>query len=146
MLVDEVLSGGFDAYELIHPILYNYRHSLELYLKFIVRPSKKTHNLKTLLEGFQKYVRKHHGIEVPQMYEEVILEFHDFDERSTTFRYATEVVSKKTGDSGEFEVKLPRLREIMDAFQESFHRIVRADRQLQVVIAFSSGGCLTCAQ
>ena len=133
LLVEKVLSGEFESYELIYPVLYNYRHCLELYLKsFVFLEAGKTHKLNLLLEKFEEYVKKHHGIEVPKVYRELVLEIHDFDKRSTTFRYPDELVkSQSTGDTGEFRIDFVSLRRKMDTLQVSFHRIVDADSNLQ---------------
>jgi hypothetical protein len=46
ILVEQVISSKFKAYELIYPILFNYRHSLELYLKvFVYKEGETIHSL-----------------------------------------------------------------------------------------------------
>ena len=131
VLVERVLAGDFEAYQIVYPVLYNYRHCLELYLKFFVFAEVgKKHELDLLLDGFEEYIRTHHGIEVPEVYRELVLEFNDFDKKSFNFRYPELVKSESTGAEGEFSVDLVSLRKKMDAFQVSFHRIVDADPNL----------------
>ena len=129
LLAEKILAGDFEAYELVYPVLYNYRHCLELYLKSFVY--KKTHKLNELLLGFEKYLKRLHGVEIPAVYKNLILEIHDFDEASFVFRYPELIKSRETGDLGEFSVDIVNLRRKMDALQVSFHRIIEADKYLQ---------------
>jgi hypothetical protein len=128
LLIESVFSNKFEAYELIYPILYNYRHSIELHLKmFVLRESGYIHKLDKLLKLFEKYMNIHHKISVPASFRKFILEIHDFDPHSTTFRYHGLVKSRRTGDEGEFVISLTNLREKMDNIEISFHNVMIAD-------------------
>lgn len=58
-LVGKALSEEIE-YELIYPILFTYRHSTELYLKSVLKKSKKTkhHKLGTLYNSFKILIEK----------------------------------------------------------------------------------------
>jgi hypothetical protein len=75
------------AHELLYPILFNYRHSIELFLKSTSEPAHRNHDLTGLVEHFRRVVREQLGAEVPGWIVESLNEFHDVDGRSTTFRY-----------------------------------------------------------
>jgi hypothetical protein len=67
-----------------YPILFTYRHTLELYLKVIGRIDDFTHSLKDCVSRVEK--RHHHRIGSPVR--EWIIEFDRIDHRGTAFRYA----------------------------------------------------------
>src|SRR6266542_4395697 len=51
-LVDAARTAD-EIYEFIYPVIYNYRHATELYLKAIVTPYRKDHDLFWLLREFK---------------------------------------------------------------------------------------------
>lgn len=114
--------GDMEAYELLYPVLFNYRHAIELYLKALVQPKKRDHNLGSLLKGLEKLLRDHHTTEMPMWFRSLLSEFVDYDPRSTTFRYPG-----KTPTSEEHIVDLPQLRRHMDMLFDAFHRIYLAE-------------------
>jgi hypothetical protein len=123
VLVDAVLSTA-EAYELVYPIIYNYRHATELYLKAILPPKNKDHDLASRLQRLRDYLKHEHDIVIPTWFENVVLGFHDFDPDSTTFRYGDKgVISHSTGDAGEFWVDLHHTKKLMKRVADSFQRI-----------------------
>ena len=126
MLVDAALSA-VEAYELVYPIIYNYRHATELHLKAVLSPKNKDHDLSPLLQKLRDYLKREHATVIPTWFENVILAFADFDPDSTTFRYGEGgVFSRRTGDSGEFWIDLAHVRKLMGWVAESFQRIRQA--------------------
>lgn len=122
-MVDTALSA-VEAYELVYPIIYNYRHATELYLKGILSPKAKDHDLQTLLQQLRDYLKREHATVIPTCFENVVLAFADFDPDSTTFRYADEhVFSRRTGNGGEFWVDLLHVKKLIGWVAESFQRI-----------------------
>jgi hypothetical protein len=118
-LVDAVLSTG-ETYELAYPVIYNYRHASELYLKATIGSEKKSHDLLWLLQEFRKLLKTEFDAALPEWFENVILAFNDFDPGSTTFRYGG-------FDSflrhGEVWVDLPHVKTLMGWLAESFQNI-----------------------
>lgn len=128
VLVDAGLSVA-ESYELIYPIIYNYRHALELYLKAVVLPPIEGHPLKPLLDRLRDSLRRDHGAEIPAWFEKVILAIDDFDPSSTTFRYGDSgVISHSTGDGGEFWIDLHHMKKQMGWMAASFQKIRAAQR------------------
>lgn len=117
--------GDPERYLLIFPVMYNYRHATELYLKSVF-PESHGHDLGVLLDRLQSYLRSEFNASMPRWFEETILEFHDFDPASTTFRYGMVVFSRRTGDGGEFWIDLPHVKRRMARMSEAFHNIRRA--------------------
>jgi hypothetical protein len=124
-LVKQALSNS-EAYELIYPIMFNYRHCLELYLKIIIKPTKRTHGLQSLVQELNEYTKVRYSTELPQWFKGRILDFDEFEPGATAFRYDdVGIASKNTGDIGEFWIDLHHLKTIMNVIQKCFHRLIR---------------------
>jgi len=83
-LLDSALERGEEARDWGHPVLFGYRHALELYLKIIGRVEESTHSLRECLN----HIEKRHKHKVGSPIREWILEFDKIDPRGTAFRYA----------------------------------------------------------
>lgn len=100
VLVDKVLESGVEAYEVVYPVLYNYRHCLELYLKAVLRDAR-GHKLSDLMEKLEEQVQEKFKANLPVWFKKWLLEFDEFDHGSDTFRYADKYVeSRHTQDMG----------------------------------------------
>jgi hypothetical protein len=126
-LVGVALSSG-TAYEYTYPTLYLYRHSLELYLKAILKPAILNHDLEVLSQDFVHFVRAQYGVVVPAWFKNSLQDFASFDPDSDAFRYASTRREGYTPGSpmgSETWVDLPRLRARMEAIVRAFERILR---------------------
>lgn len=115
-----------EAYELLYPVLYNYRHAIELYLKAIVTPKKRNHDLATLMQQFRILMKEIHSEEVPVWFENLIGEFIEYDPSATTFRYPGQ-----TSASEERMVDLPKLQKIMEILSAAFNQVFLAEKKLK---------------
>jgi hypothetical protein len=115
-LVDAATSVD-EAYELSYPVIYNYRHAAELYLKATVHPYREDHDLSWLLQEFKKVLKSEFNSTLPQWFENIILAFNDFDPDSTTFRYGG------FPSFSEIWVDLVHMRTLMGWLAESFQKI-----------------------
>jgi hypothetical protein len=128
-LVKECLDRG-EAYELVYPIIFNYRHSLELYLKLATNASKKTHRLPELIVELEKYARGKYDGDLPVWFKDRVLEFDDFDAGATVFRYDDlGVEQRSTGDKGEFWVCLRNLQQVTTDLQSALREVVKERRR-----------------
>lgn len=128
-LVEAALSTA-EPYELIYPIIYNYRHATEIYLKALLSNQEKNHDLRSLFEKFRNFLNVEFGSTIPMWFENVIMEFDDFDPNSTAFRYGENgVFSRRTGDSGEFCINLLHVKQLMGWMASAFHRIRYAEKK-----------------
>jgi len=87
ILVDAAIARD-EAYELFYPVIYNYRHAVELYLKASLSSRRKGHELPPLLQEFNGELQAEFGQSTPEWFNNIIQVFHDFDPGSVTFRYA----------------------------------------------------------
>jgi hypothetical protein len=115
------------ADELLYPVLFNYRHSIDLYLKAIVEPAPPySHDLNELIEKFRKVVLAEFGVAVPGWISDRLHEFQNVDARSMTFRYPECGVVFRSGrlQGGEAWVDFHRLKVVMDSLETTFARVL----------------------
>src|SRR5690606_30261201 len=114
------------AYDVLAPIVYNYRHATELYLKAIVYKENKkkiSHDLNSLLMGLKTLLKHKFSTETPSWFDKLVLAFHNFDPGGTSFRYeGADPFSK----GGELWVDIKHLKKQMDWLAESFRKIKAA--------------------
>jgi hypothetical protein len=118
MLADAARSAD-EIYELIYPVIYNYRHATELYLKATVANYREDHDLSWLLQEFKKVMKSEFDSTPPKWFENVILAFNDFDPNSTTFRYGGFAPFLQ----GEVWVDLVHMKTLMGWLAQSFQNI-----------------------
>lgn len=95
------------AYELAYPILFAYRHALEVYLKLLVPQKDDTHDFTRLIDAF----RAKYNTKFAAWAENRLLEFHRMDRWADTFRYAE---PKQPLPNDEQFVNLNQLRVVVD--------------------------------
>jgi hypothetical protein len=119
MLVDAALSSD-EVYELICPVIYNYRHATELYLKATLLHQRTGHDLHSLLQEFKEELKAEFGVTLPQWFENIVLAFVDFDPGSTTFRYGDFPCFLR---QGEIWVDLAHMKTLMSWLAKSFQNV-----------------------
>lgn len=125
ILVEKSVGSG-NGYEVAYPIMFCYRHSIELYLKVILRPEKRTHALMGLLRDLEKHVAGSSKETLPQWFTSFITELASFDPASMLFRYEdADEASSRLQARGEFWVDLVALQRNMSRVQEVFHSLAK---------------------
>ncbi len=131
LLVDKTREDNYDRSVLIYPIIFCYRHSLELALKYIittygraagVRPNTKEHNLALLwphCRAVIEYFDPENDDPGLDAVEACIAEFAKIDPGSDTFRYPT------NSEGQSITINLPpvnllELRDTMEAIHNFF--------------------------
>lgn len=130
-LIDRVLSDAAGSQELICPILYLYRHGIELYLKVIVKPTKRNHSLGSLFDAFCKHVSSTYKERVPVWLTKPVTQLAEFDPGSDLFRYGQSRPPSRTQrliNEGEFWIDLRTLRRVMTKVEFAFRRVHVADK------------------
>jgi hypothetical protein len=113
----ETVMKQSNLYDFASPILYQYRHAIELYLKSILREPPKTHNLLSLYDSFENLVKSHFQEDVPSWLSDMIKGFNELDQKGDIFRY-NEIISRD-----EILIDLRLLKTKMDWFGKSINRI-----------------------
>ncbi len=125
VLIAHVLSDHLEqGQDFLGPILFNYRHGIELYLKAIVKPGKRDHNLGSLLEGYCQHLREHYKEKPPKWVTLPISEFAQIDHGSGLFRYGD-----PNAPAMDFThwIDFPALRRTMIYLEWAFRRTIYAD-------------------
>ena len=135
-LAQSVSRGDATLDTVILPIIFLYRHYIELLLKEAVETARaaqgeeigypKHHNLKNLWAEAKDLIRQHYGVDAPREIDFVdpcIEELHQHDPESFSFRYPTD----KDGNinlRGLSHINLRNLYETMDRIASFFDCIV----------------------
>ena len=82
-LLDSALKSG-EPREWGYPVLFAYRHTLELYLKVVGEVGVNTHSLRKCVD----LIEQRHGQRIPSPAREWIIELDGIDPGGTAFRYA----------------------------------------------------------
>ena len=117
VLTEGILARRWEDYRLVNPILFLYRHALELLLKTVMEDSAKTHHLGELVDALVMYVKNEFHTDIPQWIPSRIREFALIDPNSTAFRYSEnrDPATKQYGAvDGEFHVDLLHLQWVMN--------------------------------
>ncbi|MBF0457631.1 MAG: nucleotidyltransferase domain-containing protein [Nitrospirae bacterium] len=120
-----------EAYEFVYPLLFLYRHSIELYLKSLPLGGKYSHDITKLIPAFEEFVLNEYKQAVPPRVKSWMLEFAMMDPNSTTFRYIHDRSEPKHRlknteqlDKGEWWVDLNNLKSVMDYLSGIFEKII----------------------
>lgn len=111
LLVQKALKSKETSWEIAAPILYLYRHSLELYLKWATQSTAKTHDLNRMIKDANKRARKHTGAALDPAVIQRMQELSDYDKQGFSFRYAE---AKEDAQFLDTTIKLQHLRKVMD--------------------------------
>lgn len=76
-----------ESWEAAYPVLFCYRHALEVFLKALVPRTKKQHGLDNLWDELYPYLDGRYRADQVRWLRDRIMEFHEIDPRSTAFRY-----------------------------------------------------------
>lgn len=122
MLIEHGAGNRIDRHYLVYPVIFCYRHYLELSLKTIllvygstvdITPNWKAHDLNQLWPLFEKVLRRHGANdEADAVVRKCVAEFSKIDPKSITFRYPV----SQEGKPVEIDLEgldLLQLREVM---------------------------------
>lgn len=95
------------VYEYTFPIIFLYRHSLELNLKALFPMAKRSHKFDSLIDNLRKVESKKLPKDVTKNLIDRLNEFKQLDNKSTRFRYGNEL-------GEEFIINLKQLRQTIN--------------------------------
>lgn len=117
-LVESIKHQDVADCEVANPVLYLYRHSIELFLKAIMRDAAKTHSLDTLADEYRAFIKEEFDADCPVWIISRMKELGAIDPNSTAFRYNLTYDRQKKIDfpiGGELHVNLHHLQAAMTA-------------------------------
>jgi len=127
ILVERIIKCDIEDYKLVNPVLFLYRHSIELMLKGVMRSKSEHHKLDNLADYFVRFIKDNANVAVPRWITARLKEIAKIDPNSTTFRYAeTWCKDKKLNVStdGEIYVDLFHLKESMAVLYTSLAGVI----------------------
>jgi hypothetical protein len=129
-LVEECERDSLERSILIYPILFNYRHALELAMKWVIEqyglalvPEKKNHNLWKLWalcrQTIIELLPECEDDEAVHAVEQIVKDFHDLDKSGMGFRYSTtkKGVTIKLPDTA---IDLENIQDVMEGVDHFF--------------------------
>ena len=125
LLVDAIVRGDCEDYLVPNPVIFLYRHALELRLKWLMGEAARTHDLNGLVRDLASPAPVGRGIILPEWLERRLAEFTAIDPGSTSFRYARTRDRSTRQDvpvDGEVFVDVRHLREAMEAVHDFLRR------------------------
>jgi HEPN domain-containing protein len=90
VLAETVKRQEQEDFRLANPVLFLYRHALELALKALLRSASTHHKLDALAADLKTYVRENYQQDVPTWVTERLNEIAELDPNSMAFRYGEE--------------------------------------------------------
>lgn len=127
LLTRAILRKEFEDYKLANPVLFLYRHSIELILKCALGGDAEGHRLDVLADIFAHRCKEQYGQDVPAWITARLKEIAKVDPNSTAFRYAEnwDATSKRhVPVCGEFHVNLHHLQRAMTALHTALAGVV----------------------
>jgi len=124
-----------DGYEherhfVIYPILFNYRHGLELAMKWIIilysgqgiNEIDKDHNLWKLWKRCRLIIDQYESndTEADDVVEQIMKDLHDLDKAGITFRYAWDKAGKEI-TLPDYMIDLENIRDVMGGVEGYFN-------------------------
>ena len=116
-LVKEALACS-EPHLLDYPILYTYRHTLELYLKIALNDHEKAFECRHDLVALVKAVERKHGKNAAEWVKTRLQEFNEVDPLSDLFRYADKAPQHR--QHVEMWIDFNQLKSVMDLICEAF--------------------------
>jgi hypothetical protein len=127
LLTQTIRNGDWDDHRLANPVLYLYRHSIELLLKAAMDGAEKTHDLARLSDQFRVLIKAWSGADLPDWISHRLQELAAIDPGSTAFRYSRNFDRLARVDvpvDGEFHVDLAHLQSAMAALNAALVGVI----------------------
>jgi hypothetical protein len=127
LLAEAILRKEVADYTLTNPVIFLYRHSVELILKSALGGNAEGHKLDALADTFARRCKEQHGQDVPAWITARLKEIARVDPNSTAFRYAEkwDAASKRhVRIDSSFHVDLHHLQRSMAALHTALAGVV----------------------
>ena len=135
LLVDAIKRGDMEDYRLTNPVLFLYRHALEMKLKGILPNVAKTHDLARLAGEFEDLIKRKCGRSIASWIAARLKEIAGVDPTSTAFRYSQYYCKKTKQDvsvAGETYVSLAHLQRAMTLLISALDRVYSAACEIEL--------------
>jgi hypothetical protein len=148
VLVERAMKSEHDRHHLVYPIIFNYRHGLEVAIKWVldrygryaaIYDYEKDHRLDKLWRACKQVIVEFSGDgpdEAVEVVEKIVLEFHQLDPSSFAFRYST---NKKGAlvDLPDIPIDLENIRDVMEGVNNFFEGLDGQCSELSSVVDYA---------
>jgi len=120
LLSEKIRNGDWEDHRLANPVLYLYRHSIELFIKAALVGAPKTHDLDKIVPQFRALHKSKFGADLADWINHRLKELAAIDPITTAFRYSQnydKAAKKDVPVTGEFHVDLLHLQSVMAALR-----------------------------
>lgn len=120
-LVEDIRCQRIEDYKLVNPVLFLYRHALELVVKHLIRSNASHHKLNNLADDLEVFARQRYNQKVPSWITGRLKEIAKVDPGSMAFRYAEDKYNgdkKPSAVDSDIYVSLTHLQRSMTALYE----------------------------
>jgi len=127
LIINQILERQIADYEIAYPVLFLYRHAMELLLKTILANQANHHRLDALADDFTRFAKEKYAEDVPQWITRRLKELARIDPTSQAFRYGEDKYDdskKPTGIPAETYVRVLELHDEMNRLYRMMRRVL----------------------
>lgn len=125
LLVESIRKQQVADFEIAYPVLFLYRHALEVLIKFLIGKDANHHRLDALADELVEFARVEHGEQVPHWIVSRLREIARIDPTSEAFRYGEDKYESKTRRPVPHETYV-RVVELHDVMNDLYSVLKRA--------------------
>lgn len=124
LLVGAIQKKQVGDFEIAYPVLFLYRHALEVLIKHFIGREVNHHRLDALADDLVSFVRDHHGVKVPSWIVKRLREIARIDPTSEAFRYGEDRYTSKDRSSVPYEtyIRVSELHDVMNTLYSALRR------------------------
>lgn len=124
LLVGAIQKKQVGDFEIAYPVLFLYRHALEVLIKHFIGREVNHHRLDALADDLVSFVRDHHGVKVPSWIVKRLREIARIDPTSEAFRYGEDRYTSKDRSSVPYEtyIRVNELHDVMNTLYSALRR------------------------
>jgi hypothetical protein len=131
LLVEAIRKQQVGDFEIAYPVLFLYRHALEVLIKHCLGKDLNHHRLDALADELVRFVRDQHGEEVPSWIVSRLREIAQIDPTSQAFRYGEDRYEPQKRRPVPYEtyVRVAELHDVMNTLYAVLHRAADVAQQ-----------------
>ena len=124
LLVGSIRKKQVGDFEIAYPVLFLYRHALEVLIKHFIGREVNHHRLDALADDLVSFVRDHHGQKVPSWIVNRLREIARIDPTSEAFRYGEDRYMSKDRSPVPYEtyIRVGELHDLMNTLYAALRR------------------------
>jgi len=130
LIVDQIQKRQVADLDIAFPVLFLYRHAMELILKTILANQANHHRLDALADDFTRFAKEKYAEDVPQWITRRLKELARIDPTSQAFRYGEDKYHDSKTPTGIPAETYVRVLELHD----EMNRLYRALRNVRVIV------------